>query len=109
MKTKFAAYAIAAVLIGFAVMMLPLALETGPPTYQPQLQPSFTNAYPDGKNAGEQRDQLDNTYGLTSQPSNLTSSSLILLVGLIIAFAAYIIVKKQVNPPPAFSYWYKPF
>jgi len=99
MKTKFAAYATAAVLIGFAVMMLPLAL----------LQPSFTNAYPDSKNTGEQRDQLDNTYGLTSQPSNLTPSSLILIVGLIFAFAAYILVKKQVNPPPAFSYQYKPF
>jgi hypothetical protein len=107
MKTRFAAYATAAVLIGFAVMMLPLALETGPPTYQPQLQPSFTNAYPDGKNAGEQRDQLYNTYGLTS--SNLTPSSLILIVGLIFAFTAYILVKKQVNPPPAFSYQYKPF
>jgi len=96
MKTRFAAYATAAVLIGFAVMMLPLAL-------------SFTNAYPAGKNTGEQRDQLDNTYGLTSQPSNLTPSSLILIVGLIFAFTAYILVKKQVNPPPAFSYQYKPF
>jgi hypothetical protein len=107
MRIKFAAYATAAVLIGFAVMMLPLALETGPPTYQPQLQPSFTNAYPGGVKAGEQRELYD-TYGLT-QPYDLTSSSLILLIGLIIAFAAYILVKKQVNPPPAFSYWYKPF
>jgi hypothetical protein len=103
MKTKFVAYATAAVLIGLAVMMLPLAMEKAYPTYQPYPQ-SFT----DGKNAGEQRDQLDSTYGLTS-PSNLTNSSLILIVGLIFAFAAYIIVKKQVNPPHVFSSPYKPF
>jgi len=105
MKTKFAAYATAAVLIGFAVMMLPRALEAVSPTYQLYPQGS-TNVYPDGKYTGEQRDQLDNAYGLAS---NLTPSSLILIVGLIFAFAAYIIVKKQVNPPPAFSFSYKPF
>jgi hypothetical protein len=98
MKTKLAAYITAAVLIGFAVMMLPLALETASPTFQFSPQGS----------TGERQDQLRNAYGLASQPS-ITSSSLILIVGLVFAFAAYILVKKQVNPPPAFSYWYKPF
>ena len=104
MNIKFFAYATAAILIGFAVMMLPLALETGPPTYQPKIQPNFA-----GETTSEQRDQLDAQYGLTSPPYNITSSSLILLIGLIIAFAAYLLVKKQVNPPPAFSNSYKPF
>ena len=98
MKTKLAAYITAAVLIGFAVMMLPLALETASPTYQLSPQSS----------TGERQDQLRDAYGLASQPS-ITSSSLILIVGLILAFAAYIIVKKQVNPPPVFSFPYKPF
>ena len=103
MNTRFLAYVTAAVLIGFAVMMLPLALETGPPTYQPKIQPNFS-----GETSGEQSDQLRNLYGLTS-PSDVTSSSLILLIGLIIAFTAYLLVKKQVNPPPTFSNSYKPF
>ena len=103
MQIKLAAYATAAVLIGFAVMMLPLALEKAYPTYQP-----YPQSYTDTKNAGEQRDQLEKVYGLTS-PSDLTTSSLILIIGLIFAFAAYIIVKKQVNPPQVFSFSYKPF
>jgi hypothetical protein len=107
MNKKFVAYATAAVLIGFAVMMLPLALEATYPTSQLYPQ-GYTDIYPDGRYAGEQRDPLDNAYGLTSQPST-TSSSLILLIGLIIAFTAYILVKKTINPPPAFSNWYKPF
>ncbi len=82
MNIKFFAYATAAMLIGFAVMMLPLALETGPPTYQPKIQPNFA-----GETTGEQSDQLRNVYGLTS-PSDVTSSSLILLTGLIIALFA---------------------
>jgi len=98
MKTKLAAYITSAALIGFAVMMLPLALETAYPTSQLSPQGS----------TGERQDQLRNAYGLASRPS-ITSSSLILIVGLIFAFAAYIIVKKQINPPPAFSYWNKPF
>jgi hypothetical protein len=100
MNTKFFAYAIAAMLIGFAVMMLPLALEEAPPAFQPSWQPYTGEAA---------QDKLREMYGLDSQPSNITSSSLILLVGLIIAFAAYLVVKKQVNPPPAFSNSYKPF
>ncbi len=98
MKTKLAAYITAAVLMGFAVMMLPLALKMSYPTFQLSPQ-SF---------AGERQDKLPEAYGLDSQ-SFETSSSLILLIGLIFAFAAYIIVKKQVNPPPAFSYLYRPF
>jgi hypothetical protein len=107
MKTKLAAYVTAAVLMGLAVMMLPLALETTYPASQFSPQ-SSTNTYPNSRNAGEQQDQLEHTYGLTS-PSNVTTSTFILIVGLIFALAAYIIVKKQVNPPHVFSFPYKLF
>jgi hypothetical protein len=96
MKTKLVAYITAAVLMGFAVMMLPLALETTYPTFEHTPQSSTD------------QQQLRDTYGLASQPS-ITSSSLILIVGLILAFAAYIIVRKQVNRPDVFSFPYKPF
>ncbi len=98
MKTKLAAYITAAILMGFAVMMLPLALERASPASQFSPQSS----------TGERQDKLTEAYGLDSQPF-LTPSSVILIVGLIFAFAAYIIVKKQVNPPSAFSYQYRPF
>ena len=107
MKTRLAAYITAAVLMGFAVMMLPLALETGPPTYNPTQAPTaYIN--PQSESGKDQTDQQDR-YGLPSPSSNAMSSSLILIVGLILAFAAYIIVKKQVNRPDVFSFPYKPF
>jgi len=103
MKLKFAAYATAAVLIGFAVMMLPLALETGPPTYEPRLAP-FTFTSSDSKGGNEQRDQLDATYGLASQPSNMLPSGLILLAGLAVALVAYVSLRKHIRQLPAFSF-----
>ncbi len=96
MKTRLAAYITAAVLMGIAVMMLPIALITAYPTSQ-FLSPSSTN----------EQDQQRNAYGF-SQPA-ITPFSLILIVGLILAFAAYIIVRKQVNRPDVFSFPYKPF
>jgi len=96
MKLKLAAYATAAVLIGFAVMMLPLALETGPPTYEPSLAP-FTFTSSDGKGGNEQRDQLDNTYEPVSLPSNMLPSGLILLAGLAVALVAYASLRKQLK------------
>jgi hypothetical protein len=96
MKTKLAAYITAAVLMGIAVMMLPLALTTAYPTSQFSPQGST-----------DEQDQPRNAYGL-SQPA-ITPYSLILIVGLIFAFAAYIIVRKQVNRPDVFSFPYKSF
>jgi hypothetical protein len=98
MKTRLAAYITAAILMGFAVMMLPLALERASPTFQLSPQ-SYT---------GERQDKLTEEYGLDSQPF-LTPSSLILLIGLVFAFAAYIIVRKQVNRPDVFSFPYRSF
>ena len=96
MKTRLVAYITAAVLMGIAFMMLPLALTTVYPTSQ-FLSPNSTN----------EQDQQRNAYGL-SQPA-LAPYSLILIVGLICAFAAYIIVRKQVNRPDVFSFPYRPF
>ncbi len=96
MKTKLATYITAAMLMGIAVMMLPLALTTAYPTSQ-FFSPSST----------DELDQTRNAYGL-SQPA-ITPYSLILIVGLILAFAAYIIVRKQVNRPDVFSFPYRPF
>jgi len=99
MNRKIAAYAITAVLMGLLIMMLPLALETGPPTYEPKLQPlrpNFTDAYRDGEGTDEQQNALPAVYGL-AQPSNLLPSSLILLTGLAVALSAYIILKKQLS------------
>ena len=95
MKKKIAAYTTAAVLIGFAVMMLPLALETGPPTYDPLAPSTFTSS--EGKGPNEQRDQLDHMYGLASQPSNMLPSSLILLAGLAVALMVYVFLRKQLG------------
>jgi len=99
MNRKIVAYAVTAVLTGFLVMMLPLALETGPPTYEPKLQPlqpDFTNAYRDSEGTDEQQNAIRDLYGL-AQPSNLLHSSLILLTGLAVALSAYIILKKQLS------------
>jgi len=96
MKIKLAAYATAAVLIGFAVMMLPRALETGPPTYKPELNPfPYTSSLSEGEN--EQRNQQDNTYGPASIPSNMLPSGLILLAGLAVALVAYASLRKQLK------------
>lgn len=90
MKTKLAAYATAAVLIGFAIMMLPRALETGPPTYDPLAPRTFTSS--EGKDTNEQRDQLDDTYGL-----NMLPLGLILLGGLAAALVAYVFIRRQLG------------
>lgn len=96
MKIKLAAYATAAVLIGFAVMMLPLALETGPPTYDPRQAPS-TYLSPLSEGGNEQRYLPDNTYGLTSTPYNILPSGLILLAGLAAALIGYASLRKQLK------------
>jgi hypothetical protein len=98
MNAKFFVYGTAAILIGFAVMMLPLALETGPPTYKPEINPfpQFSSA----NEGGNGQRYLNNTDANTLQPYSITSSSLILLTGLVIAFTAYILFKRQLNQQP---------
>ena len=84
------AYSAGAILLGFIVMMLPLALETGLPTSQPQSMNTPT----------EQGDTKGYTSALRSleiagKPSTLIPSSLIFFSGLIVSFSVYIIVKKR--------------
>jgi hypothetical protein len=92
MRKKIAAYTITAMLMGFAIMMLPLALETGPPTYQPKI-PGEYNMAPSSINGA--RDETRSLYGLTSQPANILPFSIILLIGLIAGLSAYTFFKKQ--------------
>ena len=100
MNIKIAAYAITAVLMGFTIMMLPLALETGPPTYEPKLQPlqpSFAGANRYSEGTDEQQSALTALNGLASQPSNFLPTSLIMLTGLAVALSVYITLKKQLS------------
>ena len=99
MKTKPLVYFATAVLLGFAIMMVPLALQTGPPTYQPQLSPfpdtrtenTFNGALP-----SDDTEKLRSIYGL-GQPSNLLPFTLILSIGLVVATGAYVTFKKRLT------------
>jgi hypothetical protein len=97
MKIKLAAYVTAAVLIGFAVMMLPLALETGPPSYKPELVNPFGQYSAAIEGGNEQRNQQDSAYGSASTPYNILPSGLIMLAGLAAALVAYTSVRKQLK------------
>lgn len=95
MRKKITVCAITALLMGFAIMMLPLALETGPPTYQPKIPEEYI-LVPNSSN--EAQGSTRNLYGLTSQSQNMLPSTLILLTGLVAALIAYIFFKKQMIP-----------
>lgn len=90
---KTLAYTATAILLGFAIMTLPLAL-LGPPTYrsQPQL-------YTDTPNAAEMKgeDSLLLRYGLAAHPSNLLPSSLIFVSGLVLALGVYAVLKRRMT------------
>jgi hypothetical protein len=92
MRKKIAVYAITALLMGFAVMMLPLSLQTETPTNS--LLPPIPQQYkiiPDGAN--EAQGSTRDTFG--QAPQDILPSSFILLTGLIVALTAYIFFKKQ--------------
>jgi len=97
MRTKSVIYFAAAVLLGFAIMMTPKALQTGPPTYQPDLT-LFPSA--PAENTYGNTLSLDDTgksrslYGL-SQSSNLLPFTLILLIGLVVATGVYATFRKR--------------
>jgi hypothetical protein len=79
---KTVAYAATAILLGFAVMLLPLPLVQ----LQPQaLQPAQLT----------EDSRAKQTYGLASQPLNLLPSSLIFLTGLIAALGVYAMTKRR--------------
>ncbi len=101
MRTKPIFYIAAAILLGFAIMIGPLAIQTGPPTYQPQLDPfphtRTGDAFEDTFNAAvpsDDREKLYPFYGL-GQLSNLLPFTLILLIGLVVATGAYVTFRKR--------------
>ena len=98
MKMKLAAYAAAAVFIGFAVMMLPRAVRIEPPSYKPELVDPFT--YTSSRSAGgsEQGNQPANMDGFASRPSyNIVAPGLILAAGLAVALIVYATLRKQLK------------
>jgi len=92
---KAVAYTATAVLLGFFIMMGPLALQTGPPTYEPKLEPQLFKA-PREIQHDTMGEGTYPSYGSLARPSNLLPSGLILLSGLIVAVGVYIILKKRV-------------
>jgi len=93
---KTMAYAATAILLGFTIMMVPLALRTGPPTYRPDLQPNLTNAFTERADMKSEDSSLSRSFGLASQPSNLLPSTLIFFSGLIAAIGVYAMLKKRI-------------
>lgn len=97
MRTKSVIYFAAAILLGFTIMMTPKALQTGPPTYQPDLTifplAPAENTY-NGELSSDDAGKARSIYGL-SQPSNLLPFTLILLMGLIAATGVYVTFKKR--------------
>ena len=80
---KTLAYVTTAILLGLAVMMLPLALENGT---QPQFpQPGARTLSTEAK---------DQNNGMRAR--NLLPSSLVLLSGLIVAIAAHVILRRRI-------------
>jgi len=90
-------YAATAVLLGFAVMMLPLALQTG---RQPTLMGGKPNAQQptdayrsEGSGNGDVNMLRD--LGLGRQLLGLLPSSLVFFSGLIVALSVYVILKRR--------------
>ena len=97
MRKKPMIYFAAAIVLGFAIMMVPLALQTGPPTYKPDLTifPSArTGDTYNGALPLEDSNKIRYIYGL-NQPLNLLPFTLILLIGLVVATGVYITFKKR--------------
>jgi len=95
MRTKPIIYFAAAVLLGFAIMMVPLALKTGQLSPFPYTRTgdTFEDTF-NGAPSSDDREKLNLLYGL-NQPSNLLPFSLILLIGLVVATGVYVTFKKR--------------
>lgn len=84
---KALAYVAAAVMLGFAVMIMPLTL--GPQTQL--LEPGRTM----GIESPSKNDNTYGLYGLGRQPLSLLPSSLVFFSGLIAALSVYIVLKRR--------------
>jgi hypothetical protein len=89
---KTIVYAAIAIMLGVAIMMLPLALLTGLKTVSqpPFIQPARTN----GLTPQVPSEQI---YGVIAQPFNLLPSSIVTISGLVIALAVYVVFKKRTD------------
>ena len=97
MRMKPLIYSATAVLLGFAIMIVPLALQTGPPTYQPQLSPfphTRTENTFNGALSSDDTGKSPSFCGL-DQLSNLLPFTLILLIGLVAATGVYAAFRKR--------------
>jgi len=92
MKKTLAIYTATAILMGFTAMMLPLALETGPPSYTPQ--PAFTRQTQDYE-ALTKYTGASPLYGIASKPANLLPAGLMFLVALAAAVGVYATLKRK--------------
>jgi len=93
---KALAYVATAVLLGFAVMMLPLALRIGSSAFQfppSPINPQFGNTPAEDTMKGADNSALQ-LYGIARQ---LLPSTLILFSGLIVALAMYFLLKKRMS------------
>lgn len=78
-------------------MMMPLALKTGPPTYQPELQPHIPPQFMETlspETSNTKGPDSSRALGPAQQP-DLFPSSLVFLSGLIAALIVYAILKKR--------------
>jgi len=99
MRTKLTMYFAAAILLGVTIMMAPKAIQTGPPTYQPDLTLFPSARTEDTYNSALSSDDTEKLrflYGL-DQPSNLLPFTLILLIGLVVATGVYVTFKKRLT------------
>jgi len=99
MSKKPIIYFAAAILLGFGIMMLPKALQTGPPTYEPELTPFPTTRTQESNDySGANRmspNDIKAVFGLPAQPSSILPSSAIVLTGLVVAIGVYIVLRER--------------
>jgi hypothetical protein len=94
---KTLAYLAAAILLGFVVARLPLAIKAGPEYLSPLSPPStqFMNTPMEQDAAKDEISSALRFYWASGQPSSLLPSSLIFFSGLIVALTVYAVLKKR--------------
>lgn len=88
MKLKAIAYATVAVILGFIVMMVPVAIKPSSPASTERFTIPF-----DGTITEHNGVQPD--FGFASQPKNLLPASVVPISGLIVALGIYVGFKKK--------------
>jgi hypothetical protein len=100
---KTLAYVSTAILLGFAIMMLPKTIETQLMTTTQQgenmtNEENMTNRYSVPSDNSFKSTTAESTfYGLGVQPTNLLPSGLILISGLIAALSVYAVTRKRLS------------